>query len=101
FHDAFPYFARAYGLDLVGYVVRAPGREPSAQEIKALSDTLREQKVRTVFKEPQLNAKLLDRAAKDAGVKVDVLYSDALTKDVTTYIEMMRRNTDNVVKGLK
>lgn len=101
FHDAFPYFARAYGLDLVGYVVRAPGRDPSARDIKDLEDKLRQQKVKTVFKEPQLNAKLLERAAKDAGVKVDVLYSDALTGDIKSYVEMMRRNADNIVKGLK
>jgi len=101
FHDAFPYFAKAYGLAIVGYVVRAPGRDPSAQDIKTLGDTLRRQKVRAVFKEPQLNARLLDRAAKDAGVKVDVLYSDALTGDIKTYVDMMRRNADTIVRGLK
>lgn len=101
FHDAFPYFAEAYGLELVGFVVRAPGREPSAREIKELGDTIREENVRTVFKEPQLNAKVLDRAAKDAGVKVDVLYSDALTKEITTYTQMMRRNADTIARGLQ
>lgn len=101
FHDAFPYFAQAYGLDLVGFVVRAPGREPSAREIKDLGDAIREQDVKTVFKEPQLNARVLERAAKDAGVKVDVLYSDALTKEITSYVAMMRRNADTVAAGLK
>jgi ABC-type Zn uptake system ZnuABC Zn-binding protein ZnuA len=101
FHDAFPYFAEAYGLDLVGFVVRAPGREPSAREIKELGDTIREEGVKTVFKEPQLNAKLLDQAAKDAGVKVDVLYSDALTKDITSYVQMMRRNAETIAQDLK
>jgi ABC-type Zn uptake system ZnuABC Zn-binding protein ZnuA len=101
FHDAFPYFAQAYGLDLVGFVVRAPGREPSAREIKELGDAIREQDVKTVFKEPQLNARVLERAAKDAGVKVDVLYSDALTKEISSYIAMMRRNADTVAAGLK
>lgn len=101
FHDAFPYFAKAYGLDLVGFVVRAPGREPSAREIKDLGDTIREANVRAVFKEPQLNAKLLDQAAKDAGVKVDVLYSDALTKDITSYVQMMRRNAETIAQDLK
>jgi manganese/iron transport system substrate-binding protein len=101
FHDAFPYFARAYGLDLVGFVVRAPGREPSAREIKELGDTIREQHVKTVFKEPQLSAKVLDRAAADAGVKVDVLYSDALTKEIASYVAMMRRKADTVAAGLK
>ena len=101
FHDAFPYFAKAYGLDLVGFVVRAPGREPSAREVKELGETIRRENVRTVFKEPQLNATLLDRAAKDAGVKVDVLYSDALTKEVASYVDMMRRNADTVARGLR
>jgi ABC-type Zn uptake system ZnuABC Zn-binding protein ZnuA len=101
FHDAFPYFAQAYGLDLVGFVVRAPGREPSAREIKELGDTIRDQHVKTVFKEPQLSAKVLDRAAADAGVKVDVLYSDALTKEISSYVAMMRRNADTVAAGLK
>jgi manganese/iron transport system substrate-binding protein len=101
FHDAFPYFAKAYGLELTGYVVRSPGREPSAQEIKTLSDTLRRQSVRAVFKEPQLNARLLERAAKDAGVKVESLYSDALTKEITSYVQMMRVNADTVARGLR
>lgn len=101
FHDAFPYFAQAYGLDLVGFVVRAPGREPSAREIKELGDTIRDQHVKTVYKEPQLSAKVLERAAADAGVKVDVLYSDALTKEIASYVAMMRRNADAVAAGLK
>lgn len=101
FHDAFPYFAQAYGLDLAGFVVRAPGREPSAREIKDLGDTIREQQVKTVFKEPQLSATVLERAAADAGVQVDVLYSDALTKEIPTYVAMMRRNADTVAAGLK
>jgi ABC-type Zn uptake system ZnuABC Zn-binding protein ZnuA len=101
FHDAFPYFAQAYGLDLAGFVVRAPGREPSAREIKELGDAIREQSVKTVFKEPQLSAKVLERAADDAGVKVDVLYSDALTKEISSYVAMMRRNADTVAAGLK
>ena len=33
FHDAFPYFAAAYGLTIVGTVVDAPGQDPSAGAI--------------------------------------------------------------------
>jgi ABC-type Zn uptake system ZnuABC Zn-binding protein ZnuA len=101
FHDAFPYFARAYGLEPAGYVVRAPGREPSAREIKELGEIIRRQRVRAVFKEPQVNARLLDRAARDAGVRVEILYSDALTRDVPSYIAMMRRNADTIARSLR
>ena len=31
YHDAFPYYARAYGITIVGVAVAAPGQEPSAR----------------------------------------------------------------------
>ena len=36
FHDAFAYFARAYGIEIVGVAVASPGQDPSAREIAAL-----------------------------------------------------------------
>jgi ABC-type Zn uptake system ZnuABC Zn-binding protein ZnuA len=81
--------------------VRAPGRDPSARDIKNLEEKIKSEGVKTVYKEPQLNAKLLERAAKDAGVKVDVLYSDALTKEITSYVQMMRADADKLAQGLK
>ena len=41
FHEAFPYFAEAYGLEIVGTVIDAPGQDPSAGEIAALIDAIR------------------------------------------------------------
>ena len=38
FHDAFGYYARAYGITVVGVAVEAPGQDPSVQEIAALID---------------------------------------------------------------
>ena len=38
FHDAFGYYARAYGITIVGVAVAAPGQDPSAREIAALID---------------------------------------------------------------
>ena len=34
-------------------------------------------------------------------MKVGVLYSDALTKEITSYVQMMRRNADAVAQGLR
>ena len=41
FHDAFPYFAREYGLEIVGVAVDAPGPGPSAGEIAALIEAIK------------------------------------------------------------
>jgi manganese/iron transport system substrate-binding protein len=101
YHDAYVYMARRYGLEQVGFVLRNPGREPSAGELAALVATLRATGVRTVFAEPQLNARILETAAREAGVEVGVLYSDAFDDRVASYTALMRFNADQLVKGLR
>ena len=41
FHDAFPYFAAAYGLTVDGTIVDAPGQDPSAARVEALIAEIR------------------------------------------------------------
>jgi manganese/iron transport system substrate-binding protein len=100
FHDAFPYFAQRYGLEVVGVVVEAEGREPSAQELAKLADQVSAQHVPTVFAEPEFNAQLLETVAKEAGVQVRTLLSDAFTSDVHSYVELMRFDAQQLVEGL-
>jgi manganese/iron transport system substrate-binding protein len=101
FHDAFPYFADHYGLDLVGVVLKSPGREPSAQEVAALVTEIRQHQIPTVYAEPQFNARILELAARDAGVQVRRLYSDAFDDQVKTYLDLMRFNVTSLVEGLR
>ena len=101
FHDAFPYLARHYGLEVVAVVLKSPGREPSAGELAELVTQIREQQIPTVYKEPQLNALNLERAARDAGVQVRTLYSDALDDQVRSYLDLMRHNVTSLVEGLR
>jgi zinc/manganese transport system substrate-binding protein/manganese/iron transport system substrate-binding protein len=100
-HDAFPYFAAHYGLDLVGVVLKSPGREPSAQEVAALVTEMRQHQIPAVYAEPQFNARILELAAKDAGVQVKHLYSDAFDSQVASYLDLMRFNVTSIVEGLR
>ena len=100
FHDAFPYLAERYGLEVVGMVVRSPGREPSAGEVADLARTIRAENVPAVFKEPQFSARVLELAAEDAGVQVCTLYSDAFQDDVDSYVKLMRHNASELVRCL-
>lgn len=101
FHDAFPYFAQHYGLELVGVVLKSPGREPSAQEVAALVTEIKAHDIPVVFAEPQFNARILDLAARDAGIQVKRLYSDAFDTQVKTYLDLMRFNITSVTEGLR
>lgn len=101
FHDAFSYFADHYGLELIGVVLKSPGREPSAQEVAALVTEMQRHQIPAVYAEPQFNARILELAANDAGVQVKHLYSDAFDGQVTSYLDLMRFNVNSLVEGLR
>jgi len=100
FHDAYPYLAQGYGLEMVGFVVESAGKEPSAQEIADLTQAIGDEDVPAVFTEPQFSARILELAADDAGVEVCTLYSDAFTDEVKSYVDLMRFNALELARCL-
>jgi ABC-type Zn uptake system ZnuABC Zn-binding protein ZnuA len=103
YHDAFPYFAAAYGLTIVGTVVPGPGQDPSAGQVVALIDAIRASGVKAIFSEAQFNPKVEQQLAAEAGVTVvSNLYNDALgAPPLDTYEAIMRWNSDRVVEALR
>jgi ABC-type Zn uptake system ZnuABC Zn-binding protein ZnuA len=100
FHNAYPYLAQGYGLQIVGFVAASPGQEPSAQEVSDLANAIDDEGVPAVFTEPQFSARILELAADDAGVDVCVLYSDAFSDDVQSYVDLMRFNARELARCL-
>ena len=70
FHDAWPYFCRRFGLQVVATVEPIPGQEPSAKQLARMVDLIRQEHIRVVTTEPQLSSALPDMLAKETGVKV-------------------------------
>jgi ABC-type Zn uptake system ZnuABC Zn-binding protein ZnuA len=104
FHDAFPYFARHFGFELVGVVVANVGQEPNAAELAALVQKVKAAGVKAVFSEAQFNPKLAQTLADEAGIKkvVTTLYNDALgPAPADSYPGMMRWNVDQIVEALR
>jgi manganese/iron transport system substrate-binding protein len=73
FHDAWPYFCRRFGLEVVATVEPIPGQEPSAKQLARMVDLIRREHVKVITTEPQLPSALPDMLAKETGVKVVVL----------------------------
>jgi ABC-type Zn uptake system ZnuABC Zn-binding protein ZnuA len=104
FHDAFAYFARHFGFELIGVVVANVGQEPNAAELAALVQKVRAARVKAVFSEAQFNPKLARTLADEAGVTtvVTTLYNDALgPAPADTYPGMMRWNVEKIVEALR
>jgi ABC-type Zn uptake system ZnuABC Zn-binding protein ZnuA len=103
FHDAFPYYARAYGITIVGVAVEAPGQDPSAGYTAQLIEAIRAARVKAIFSEAQFPARLVEQLASETGAKVVAnLYDDALGDDpVTSYEAVIRWDTQQLVKALR
>jgi ABC-type Zn uptake system ZnuABC Zn-binding protein ZnuA len=103
-HDAFPYFARHFGFELVGVIVDSVGQEPTASELAALVETVKRAGVTAIFSEAQFNPKLSETLAQEAGITdvVTTLFNDALgPTPADTYLGMMRWNVDQIVAALR
>ncbi len=103
YHDAFPYYARAYGITIVGVAVAAPGQEPSARYTAALVDAIRAADVKAIFSEAQFPTKLADQLAAETGAHVVANLYDGSLGDppVTSYEALIRWDTQQIVEALR
>ncbi len=102
FHDAFPYFARRYGFDLVGVIEEAPAVAPSPKYLSNLSRLITARNVRVIFTEPQYQPRLVRQLTQDLGItsaELDVLETGRPSAGF--YIEGMRRNLRSLAANLK
>ncbi|MGP9819279.1 metal ABC transporter solute-binding protein, Zn/Mn family [Salinarimonas sp. NSM] len=103
-HDAFGYFARAYGLDFVAPQGVSTESEASARDVALLIGQVRETGADAVFVETITDERLMRRIADETGAAIGgTLYSDALSPadgPAPTYIEMMRHNMMTLSEAL-
>lgn len=105
-HTLFSYFAMAYGFEQIGTLI--PGystlAEPTARELAAIEDAIRELDVKAIFVGNSVNPALADRVAQDTGVKLIFVYTGSLGEsggDADSYLAYMRYNTSAFVNALK
>jgi zinc/manganese transport system substrate-binding protein len=95
-HDAFGYFAAAYGLEVIAPEGVSTESEASAQDVAKIIRQIREEKIPAVFLENITDRRLLDQIAAETGAKIGgTLYSDALSGSdgpAPTYLDMFKHN---------
>ncbi len=103
-HDAFGYFAAAYGIAFIAPQGVSTESEPSARDIAAIITQIRTGKIPAVFLENISDPRLMRRISAETGVRIGgTLYSDGLTAengDATTYIDMVRHNIKALTSAL-
>ncbi len=103
-HDAFGYFAAAYGIEFIAPSGVSTETEPSARDVAEIISQIRSAKIPAVFLENFGDPRLVNRIAAETGAKVGgTLFSDALTDEkgvCPTYIEMVRHNIKALTSAL-
>lgn len=108
-HDAFNYFARAYGFEVHSIQGISTESEASIKDIKELAQLTKELDVKAIFVESSVSeatVKSVIDAAKAIGHPLKVggeLYSDSLGDDANnteTYIKTVKANIDIIINSL-
>lgn len=104
-HDAFAYFARAYGIQFRSPVGVSTDAEASAADVGRLIRQIKREQIPAVFMENVSDPRLLERIRAETGARIGgTLYSDALSATggpASTYLEMMRHNARTLFNALR
>ncbi len=103
-HEAFGYFALAYGMEFIAPAGVSADSEPSARDVAKIIAQIKKQKIPAVFMENISDPRMMQQIAKESGARIGgTLYSDALSDaggPAPSYIEMMRSNVSELGKAL-
>jgi len=108
-HDAFNYFGRAYGFEVLGLQGISTASEAGTADVQNLADYIATARIPAIFIEssvPVRNVEAVQAAVRDRGFAVRIggqLFSDAMGDAGTpegTYVGMVRYNIDTIVGAL-
>lgn len=104
FHEAFPYFAQEFDLNIAAVVEREPGTEPTQKELAGIIDLVRQTGIKALFAEPQYSSRVAEAIAADTGAVMytldPVVTGEAVPEAADAYLDAMRRNMETLKKAL-
>lgn len=109
-HDAYNYFGRAYGFQVVGLQGISTVTEAGLADMAKLVDFIKAKQLKAVFVESSVPPQAIERISKDSGARVGgELFSDAMGTpgqmengyDLGTYEGMIKHNLTTIVEALK
>jgi len=109
-HDAYNYFGRAYGFQVIGLQGISTVSEAALSDMARLVDFIKSHRVKAIFVESSVPHATIERVSLDAGVRIGgELFSDAMGTpgaiengyDLGTYEGMIKHNLTTIVNSIK
>lgn len=105
FHEAFPYFAKEFNLNIIGVVEREPGTEPTPTELQETIAQVNALPTKVLFTEPQYSPAAAETIARETGAKIytldPVVTGEATPAAKNAYIDTMKKNMKTLQEALK
>ena len=105
FHEAFPYFAEEFNLNIVGVVEVEAGTEPSPKQLEETIKIAKNNNVRALFTEPQYAAKAASTLSKETGIPLytldPIVTGDSTPNAYDDYLNKMKQNLETLKEALK
>ena len=73
FHDAYQYFEKRFGVNILGAFTVNTDVMPGAEQLAEIREVIEHDKVACVFSEPQFNPDIIKAVAKDMNIKTGVV----------------------------
>ncbi len=105
FHEAFPYFAAEFNLNIAAVIEREPGTEPTPQELAETIEKINALPVKVIFTEPQYSPKAAETIARETGAQIfqldPIVTGEAKPENLMDYVDRMLNNLLTLVKALQ
>ena len=105
FHEAFPYFAKEFNLNIIGVVEREPGTEPTPTELQETIEQVNALPTKVLFTEPQYSPAAAETIARETGAKIytldPVVTGEATPAAKNAYIDTMKKNMEVLKEALQ
>jgi len=85
-HDAYNYFGKAYGFQVIGIQGISTASEAGLADIARVVDFIQQQKIPAIFVESSVAPNVIERISQDSGATIGgELFSDAMGANGETY----------------
>lgn len=101
-HDLWPYFARRYGLEILGYLEPSPGVPPTTRHLQSLVGRMKDRNVAVILGAPYFDARHARFVAERTGAAVLPMAHQTAARPATDdYLSMLRHNVEQLRQALK
>ncbi len=100
YHKSWPYFAKRFGFDIIGYLEPKPGIPPTAKHLQEIERLIKEKNARMLIKETYNEKRPAEKVTRESGIPLVTLLQFSGDEKTNGYIGMMDENVKRIEEAL-